>query len=384
MQSSPHHSPQLSAQPPPAFDANQAQTVISQLQLENQQLQAMGNHWQQEFARLSSKPVGPAPKIPLQKTFNGESTGAVVDEWIDSLEKHIHHYSAHLDDHKKRIDYAVMHLEGKANHWWKSVVSEYTAQGRSVSTWEEFCKVIRRRYQPIEATTLALANLDRLKQTGTVQSYTDYFYKQIGYVKEMTPTIQVHTYARGLKDLIKIEVIRRKPTTIEEAVICASQAEAFLSVNMARGGKQQYGGNNWVSRGVSNSGSTSSNSSSSAMDVSNVNMSSGNYVDATSSNNDNDDSVIKAPRFHSEDEPNTNLLLAQIESLQLQLANLNKKTKSQLNAVYGNNSSSTNNSKIPGLSYEDYQRCIAEKRCLNCKQVGHNKSQCRNKLNLKF
>ena len=108
VQSSPHHSPQHSAQPSPAnmppFDAAQAQAMITQLQVENQQLQAMGNHWQQELVRASQKPSGPAPKIPLQKTFNGESTGAVVDEWIDSLEKHIHHYAAPLDDDKKRID----------------------------------------------------------------------------------------------------------------------------------------------------------------------------------------------------------------------------------------------------------------------------------------
>jgi len=396
MQSSPQHSPQLGAQPPPAmppFDAAQAQAMITQLQVENQQLQAMGNHWQQELVRVSQKSiaVGPAPKIPLQKTFNGESTGAVVDEWIDSLEKHIHHYSSHLDDDKKRIDYAVMHLDGKANHWWKSVVSECNAQGRSIATWQEFCKVLRRRYQPIEATTLALANLDRLKQTGSVQSYTDYFYKQIGYVKEMSPLIQVHTYARGLKDAVKIEVIRRKPTTIEEAVICASQAEAFLNVSMSRGGKQQFS-SGWANRGSSNQGSSGSSgsSSSSAMDVSNVNMGASGgssglaYSDSVGSkfSHDDDDeySIPPPPRFHPDDET-TNYLLAQVESLKQQLAS-SKKTKSQLNAMFG--ASSSKGGKVPGLSYEDYQRCVAEKRCLNCKQVGHVKSQCTNKLSLKF
>jgi len=242
-----------------------------------------------------------------------------------------------------------------------------------IDTWVEFVVELRLRFQPIASAVAARTNLDRGSQTGSVASYNSFFQTNMSYIGDMGIADQIHQYTRGLKDAIRLEVIKLKVTTLAGAINAAVAAEAYLpSSGRTHSTFAPRTHRNYHPYG----GAASSSSSSSAMDLSNINSVHG---------GDSEDGHGPSEFHHPGPSPRERALEAQLKELQMQ-----QKVQSSVNAMFGkprqhddasssSRSSSRfprNENRVPNISKEDVARCRLENRCLRCKEVGHIAAEC--------
>ena len=349
---------------------------------------------QQENARLKAQAAAAAakvqrPKIPPPRNFTGESgTAGQVDDWIEELEKHFrYHGAAAFPDETVQIDFAVMFLQGKAAHWWQAAAAERNAaQQAPLATWAEFLQTVRDRFRPIEASTVARTALDSMRQTGSVQAYADYYHRQMSYIKDMSLADQLHAFTRGLKEAIKIEVLKSKPKSVHDAINTAHLVESTHGPRSASVRSSASCGFGFRSASGS---SSAGGAGAGAMELGNVNF----------------DGALDGM---AEEEAETSgadvqaMLLARIAQLestttrqQQALAAIgagggaprkgagSTSTAGQHGVAAAAAASSTKQ-KVPGVSKEDFDRCRRENRCLKCKEVGHVARDCTGRLRLNW
>lgn len=383
-----------SSSPP---DAASMQKRIAELEATNAHLNQLGLTVQGRLARAeeqlvaaraSAQPVtvvsSPSsssysshvsrPKIPAPRTFGGE-TGAAVDEWIDDMVKQFSFYNAHFHSDAVKIDHAMMFVVTKVTNWYKASAEDRRAAGHTIVTWDQFAAAMRERYQPVASSMAARSSLDRITQSGSVQSYTQYFYTCMTYISDMSQADQVHQYTRGLKSVIRSDVHKQKCKSLSEAVNAAVAAEAYLP----NGAGQASSSHTYRPSMRPSPNMVGGAGSSAPMDINSVTAGTscdrgGNSVTAGSE-------VEFATDAGSSREDS---LLAMIQSLQAQM-----QVQQQVNALFGrtgqgaaSGSSSTN--RVPGVTKEDYARCRAEGLCLNCKEKGHNAASCTKPRRLKW
>jgi hypothetical protein len=300
------------------------------------------------------------PKIPSPPMFNGE-TGAAVDEWVDELEKQFVFYAAHFHWDIEKIRFALMYVSSKVALWYKSSAADRVLANRVVNTWAEFVAVFRERYQPISSSMAARAKLDRITQTGNVDNYTRYFFQNLAYIADMSPADQVHQYTRGLKPVIKLEVIKANHKRLSDAVNAAVQAEAYLGAGQsAAASGQSY-------RPHRNGGYGSA-----PMDLNAV-------------------EEFPAAGGYEVEEPATreSELFAMVHDLQAQVL-----SQQQVHAMFAkkdgdrrskngrgadsrkNGRSDKSDTRVPGVSKEDYERCRRDDLCIRCREPGHRAADC--------
>lgn len=338
---------------------------------------------EQQVAQAKAQTVK-KPPIPNPKSFTGELTGTgtgyTIDDWIDDVEKQLKHHNTYFTSDKSVIEFATTYLSGKASGWWKSSQEERRASGQQVTTWEQMKAAVRERFQPIEAATVARLNLDKMSQKGTVQSYTEYFYKQMQYIKDMSIADQLHRYMSGLKANIRAELIKRKPTTIHDAVIIANTAESWTNMSAAtpKYTQRSYGGTY---------GGGSSSSGAAPMELSNVNQ----VIQQLNDDAAGHGADQAAASSSSGSGPSYSQLLSIVQDMQ--------RRQQSISALFGSGSGgggpgNRNNRgggakptgdrpRIAGVTREDYERCRSEGLCINCKKPGHIARDCQGQ-NLKF
>lgn len=342
---------------------------------------------EQQVAQAKAQTVK-KPPIPNPKSFTGEvsgtgTSGYTIDDWIDDVEKQLKHHNTYFTSEKVVVDFAVTYLSGKAGGWWKSSQEERRATNQHATTWEQMKAALRERFQPIEAATIARMNLDKIQQKGTVQSYSEYFYKQLQFIKDMSIADQLHRFTVGLKPVIRAEVIKQKPTTLHAAIIIANTTESYtnMSGTAPKFTPRSFGGNY---------GGNSSSTGAVPMELGNVNQiiqqlndeSAGSGMEQPTAASSSSSSS-SAPSYHQ--------LLSMVQDLQ--------RRQQSISALFGsgnNNGGSRNNRsggpgakptgdrpRVAGVSREEYERCRAEGLCINCKKSGHIARDCPNQ-NLKF
>jgi len=67
-----------------------------------------------------------------------------------------------------------------------------------------------------------------LKQTGSVERYTERFQALALDIPNLDPAQALHQYLHGLKPKIRADVMRRQPTVLEDAIRQADEAEAIF------------------------------------------------------------------------------------------------------------------------------------------------------------
>jgi hypothetical protein len=315
------------------------------------------------------------PSIPPPKAFTGETTGAggynQIDDWIEDVEKNLRHNADYFTSDALVMDYASSYLSGKAHGWWKSTQEERRSSGQQITTWVAMKEELLERFHPIEAATLARMALDKMTQKGSVQSYAEYFYKQMNYIKDMSVADQLHHFTRGLKSAIRAEVLKARPTTIHQAVIVANTQESLLNMSHSQ---PKYTARSY--------GSVASSGGSVPMELGNINQGTDDELSASSSSGGS----ASASTLREQQ------LLSIISELQKQ-----NQLQQSINAMFGGNGNrngsnrggrsrrSNNNTRlVPNVSKEDYERCRAESLCINCKQSGHVAKECTNAFSLKF
>lgn len=361
----------------PALIAQQQQAVIASLQLENAKLHSLGSSIQHQLKVAQDKlAIASAhrPRIPSPAHFTGE-TGSAADEWIDSLEKQFAYYGSSLQHDEERIKYAVMFFApGKATTWWNSSSKELTTAGTPITTWSEFTSAVRERYQPISSAMIARQSLDTFVQRGSVQNYTDHFYQCMNFITDMGMTDQIHRYTSGLRQEIKSKVIEAKVTSIHDAVNEAHSAESYLG--MSRGTSSgSFKGSRFPQRAWNSAGASTGTSS--AMDINMIGSSQAGEEDTSTARERHLQQQIDA-------------LMSQ-QQLQSSINAMFERTKSPSSfgggrGGYnsGGSGSGAGGPRVSDVTKEEFARCRAEHRCLQCHEVGHVANGCKKPRNLKW
>ena len=305
------------------------------------------------------------PRIPDPSIFTGK-TGAFVEEWLSQVQKQFDFHSEYFTTDAARIKYALSFVLSPVVAWYKSCESV-----EPIDTWAAFVAALLERYQPISASITARTNLDRLVQTGSVTGYSAMFQSNLNSIKDMSSADQVHQFIRGLKQVLKFEVVKQHPTNIHDAINIAITAEAHI-VPMS-GNSASSGFTHRPSRsGYSGSGGASG----APMDL--------NVIGAEPNLEEH---VPDRPQ-QSAGSPSTAELLSIVRDLQSRV-----QSQHSLNAMFGgqdrrrhggSSASSSSGPKVPGISRDDYERCRREGVCIKCKQTGHIAANCVNPARLNW
>jgi hypothetical protein len=220
-----------SAQDPQAYiaDLMAKGTAVTndyhRLQATHNQVVAERNALQQKVAVAEAKVH--RPKLATPPSFRGDA--AKVDEWVHTMEQYIDYYGVQsFPSEAEKVKFAAMCLQDKAAQWWRAYTADLALKGQAIDTWDEFTEELRKRFRPIEASVAARMNLDRLHMTGAADGYTELFYKYLLQIPDMGVADQMHAYIRGLKDYLRVEVLKARPKTLQEAVNKAKLAEAYF------------------------------------------------------------------------------------------------------------------------------------------------------------
>ena len=123
---------------------------------------------------------------------------------------------------------ACTYLEGDAWSWWRALCER--ADGRpAVANWEEFSAAIKDRFHVMDEGRKARIALAYLRQTTTVQAYTQEFQRLMLMAPETHELDQVVRFTLGLRGAVREEVDRGQPTTIMQAMKLADEADVRLS-----------------------------------------------------------------------------------------------------------------------------------------------------------
>src|SRR3954471_14198040 len=125
-------------------------------------------------------------------------------------------------------------LRGDAATWWRHHYERYIGDKATVPTWNEFEKLITRKFKPVNATKIARDQLANLRQTGSVKAYNARFTSIILEIPTIDEEEQLDRYTRGLKEKVRIEVELREPNDLEEAMRIADRFDTISFTYAAR------------------------------------------------------------------------------------------------------------------------------------------------------
>ena len=354
--------------------SSHSQVTLTAEQVEIQRLHAAGTALQNDFnafkaqvaqslsaqqaasakavpvAAIVHEPRFNRAKIPPPTKFIG-TIGNSIDDWFIAVENQFAYYRGEFVNDEDKIVFAKM--------WINTDVSNYIApvmRCENIVTYDAFKVAMKKRYQPIASAQRARSQLDTTKQTNSVSHYAEMFQKLMAVIPNMSDDDQVHQFIRGLKPLIRTDVLKLDPQSLPECIEYAIKSEAYSTPSSPfnstpshhNGYRSQY-----VQR-VSNS-----SSSSAPMEVNNVNVES-NGDESMSA----DDNGLRA--VIQQQQQQINMLMSQ--------SNSNSRSKFR-----------SNKTRVPNVPPEVFNECMAKGLCLNCKEStgpGHYGGNCKKPFRL--
>ena len=315
---------------------------------------------------LEAKPTNPPP-------FEGMNR-ANVDIWLFEVEQYFELVELPAN---QRVSWAGTLLRESAASWWRSVVIEAKKNQPEASTadlfsWLEFKNLIRKRFQPVEASKTARSRMMALKQfkfgANAIEAYNAEFQKLVALTTDMAVQDQLTYYIKGLHEQVAHDVSLANPDSLDEAMALASRSSDIHSTSGGATAAWNRGSNNYkAGRRRYNYSSNQENSRASSS------------LTSSSSSNYNLN-LIRGPN------PNytSNSLASyqgQSRSVSLKNGEGNTQIDEELNFI--NKSAPKGSEGFRPNSYlneEEWRKCRQENRCFRCKRVGHQASACRAKL----
>jgi len=181
-------------------------------------------------------------KPPKPEYFEGKN----VDTFLFSLEK-IFNY--HNIESENKVQLAVTYFRGPALRWYRYVESQ-PSNLTIINDWKSFTRMLKKHFQPANTETIIRNKLNSLRQLGAVNKYSDLFNSLIIEVLEMDEKTKLDMYCRGLKPNIRLQVMLRAPSSLEEAQITALNVDNILNSNsfgVERNQQPNYRRNNYHS-----------------------------------------------------------------------------------------------------------------------------------------
>ena len=233
---SPQHSPSAAASssPPPPPLALFDPAHVAALQARNNQMNAEGLALQKQLAEVTAllaaekaKGKGPRVKAPLPTPFTGMASnlGGSVDAYLDDLQLQFDYYGpSEFPTDATKIRLATSYLAKTARTWWTNL-----PDSDLITTWDAFVNALHHRFRPALPAEVARRRLKDLKQRGNVNSYASLFQQILEYIPDKSDADQVFDFRSGLDKNIAIEVAKKEPKTLHEAIDIAINAEIYVT-----------------------------------------------------------------------------------------------------------------------------------------------------------
>ena len=93
--------------------------------------------------------------------------------------------------------------------------------------WPDFCDRLKQLFTPVPEKKLARSKLYELRQTGSVQAYTQAFQELTVVLDRIDPDECQSLYERGHQPRIRNEIYRDKPANVEELIVLADKVDAL-------------------------------------------------------------------------------------------------------------------------------------------------------------
>ncbi|KAG1440621.1 hypothetical protein G6F55_013446 [Rhizopus delemar] len=149
-------------------------------------------------------------RIPMPSTYNGERNAAVINLWIQEVERYLNFY----DVPKTRwISYGVTLLRDRAQKWW----NQLSQKNEESTTWEKFKVDLEYSFKPSYSEHAARDRLASIKQNRSVAEYVDEFQDVLLDLPRVSDDEALDRFVRGLKDDARIHVLTKEPRSLEEA-----------------------------------------------------------------------------------------------------------------------------------------------------------------------
>jgi hypothetical protein len=368
--------------------AMQQQFAAEKQQMEQELMQMRHDHHQLQQlhaqASASSSPPAQAPassssfvqtpridiRVLSPQAFHGTS-GSNAHQWLMEVERYF--LAVNLVTDAQRVLYASTFLKDAASVWYFSVSPEL---GVSPS-WIDFKARFLSRFQPIAAAKVARAQLRLLKQRVRVAGYSQEFLRLVQLIPDMNLADQLESYMVGLHQDLAIEVEKKDPQTLLEAMEFAQRIELMTS-----GRRQAYGrmpGLHGFPRSASSSSSYSNYGAGGS-------SGGGDRMDLSAVRDADEDQDFHYGPDHPPcaSSPSVDQTLANtVEQVVLKLNGMFQRGGgsgggSRRGGMRGNGPRSTNSSSYSalGLSKEEFNQLMREGKCFKCKSTGHQARQC--------
>jgi hypothetical protein len=263
--------------------------------------------------------------------------GRKVESFISTLEDVIELEQRHSSDEQK-ITWARTFFRDRVSTWARGIKRQIESGHISddespFNDWNRFKAALRRAFNSSNTEDQVRSKLSVLTQVASVQRYTDAFNELINEISDMDEKTKVHTYKRGLKPNIAMQVATQRPKRLDEAQALALDMDVII-YNELRSRKGVSTCTNGIARRSFTTGSFGNGA---------VPMEIGNVVNEY----DDDD------RFS---------VVAEEECAAIQ-----SRGPVPARSYTGDNRR---------LSDEDHRLCRQENRCFKCKQIGHRAWKC--------
>ena len=158
----------------------------------------------------SLKPSKPGP-------FEGTRDSLTVETWLYQVDVYLNllqvaNPNVVIDD-GTRVAFATTLLKGNAANWWFMLVQAGQAPGQ----WENFKVALRGEFVPQDSERRNRDKLRNLRQTTSVSSYLTTFRNLVIGIPGMNEAEKLDRFCSGLKDAVKLEVLKANPADLNAA-----------------------------------------------------------------------------------------------------------------------------------------------------------------------
>ena len=155
------------------------------------------------------------PQKPGQ--FEGKRDSLTVETWLYQVEVYLNLLQVASPnvqiDEGTRVCFATTLLKGNAANWWFMLVQAGQAPGQ----WENFETALRNEFVPQDSERRNRDKLRNLRQTASVAGYLTTFRNLVIGIPGMNEAEKLDRFCTGLKNEVKIEVLKANPADLNGA-----------------------------------------------------------------------------------------------------------------------------------------------------------------------